>query len=405
MTRDGVLSEGAVIGFDTEAALALSYGTIAGLGPGSLARCAPRAAAAPHDGWLGRIVDPLGRPIDALPPIPRPLRPPGLAQAPLAAPLAAPRAALLRERLGPRVSLGVRALDLFTPCRAGQRLGLFAGSGVGKSTLLGMLSRGAAADIIVLALVGERSREIREFAEDELGTEGLRRGVVIAATADSSPLLRREAVYTACAAAEHFRDQGLHVLLMIDSLTRFCLAAREIAISAGEPPAMRGFPPSVFAELPRVLERAGPGPSGSAGTITGLFTVLVEGDDLNEPVTDAVRGILDGHVVLSRAVAESGRYPAVDILRSLSRSAPGCLTEAEARLAREGRLVLARAAEMADLVRLGAYRPGTDAETDRALAIAPRIEALLTQDRREGFPAVGAPDADPFAALAACLTA
>ncbi|MDE2580700.1 MAG: FliI/YscN family ATPase [Rhodospirillales bacterium] len=316
-----------------------------------------------------------------------------------------PPPAAARARLGPRLGLGVRALDCFATVRQGQRLGLFAGSGVGKSTLLGMLARGAAADVAVLALVGERGREVREFIEDELGPEGLARAVVVVATSDSPPLLRREAAYAAMTVAEHFRDQGRQVLLMMDSVTRFCLALREIGLSAGEPPATRGYPPGVFAELPRLLERAGPGlhPSSaapSAGHITALFTVLVEGDDHNEPVADAVRGILDGHVVLDRRIAETGRYPAVDVLRSLSRAAAGCLSGEEAALLRRARALLALHAEMADLVRLGAYRAGSDPAVDEAVALAPRIEAVLTQDRTElcGLEA-------GFAALRAALEA
>ncbi|WP_048863054.1 FliI/YscN family ATPase, partial [Acidisphaera rubrifaciens] len=308
-------------------------------------------------------------------------------------------AATLRARLGPRVGLGARALDLFATCRSGQRLGLFAGSGVGKSTLLAMLARHAGCDVAVLALVGERGREVREFIEDDLGEAGLARAVVVVATSDSPPLMRREAAYAAMAIAEHFRDGGRRVLLLMDSVTRFCLALREIGLSAGEPPATRGYPPSVFAELPRLLERAGPGPAapegGAApGDITALFTVLVEGDDHNEPVADAVRGILDGHVVLDRAIGEGGRYPAVDVLRSLSRTVPGCLTAEEAALVRRARAMIALHADTADLLRLGAYHAGSDKATDEAIARMPLIEAVLRQCRDE----TSTPDA-AFAAL------
>ena len=249
---------------------------------------------APCDGWLGRVIDPLGNPVDGRGALPRGDRPLPVR--------AGPPDATGRARLGDRLDLGVTALNLFTTCRSGQRLGLFAGSGVGKSTLLSMLARQTACDVAVLALVGERGREVREFLEDDLGPEGLARCVVVTATSDTPPLLRREAAYAAMTVAEHFRDQGKSVLLLMDSVTRFCLALREIGLSVGEPPATRGYPPSVFAELPRLLERAGPGPEreGGAGQITALFTVLVEGDDHNEPIADAVRGILDGHVVLDR---------------------------------------------------------------------------------------------------------
>ena len=272
------------------------------------------------------------------------------------------------------------------PAAQGQRLGLFSGSGIGKSTLLAMLARHTACDVAVLALVGERGREVREFLEDDLGEAGLARSVVVVATSDSPPLLRREAAFAAMTVAEHFRDQGKSVLLLMDSVTRFCLALREIGLSAGEPPATRGYPPSVFAELPRLLERAGPGldrTDGPAGHITALFSVLVEGDDHNEPVADAVRGILDGHVVLDRRIAEGGRYPAVDVLRSLSRAVPGCNAPEENALTRRARALLALHADMADMVRLGAYRAGSDPAVDEAVALAPRIEAMLRQARDE----------------------
>ena len=261
-----------------------------------------------------------------------------------------------------------------------------------------MLARNTACDVVVLALVGERGREVREFLEDDLGPEGLARSVVVVATSDSSPLMRREAAYSAMTVAEHFRDQGKSVLLLMDSVTRFCLALREIGLSAGEPPATRGYPPSVFAELPRLLERAGPGPQrpdGTAGQISALFTVLVEGDDHNEPVADAVRGILDGHVVMDRRIGKSGRYPAIDVLRSLSRAVPGCNSAAENALTRRARALLSLYAEMADMVRLGAYKPGADPAVDEAIALAPRIEAVLRQDRHDSTDL-----ADSFAALA-----
>ena len=381
--RNGPAVAAEIVGFRDNAAKAMAYGPLEGIGPGGAAEFTVGAASlpghlAPTDAWLGRVLDPLGRPMDGkgrLPvgPTSRPVR-------------AGPPEATLRARLGPRIDLGVEVMNLFTTCRTGQRLGLFAGSGVGKSTLLSMLARHTQCDVAVISLVGERGREVREFIEDDLGEAGLARSVVIVATSDTPPLMRREAAYSAMTVAEHFRDQGKSVLLLMDSVTRFCLALREIGLSGGEPPATRGYPPSVFAELPRLLERAGPGPilpDGRAGHITALFTVLVEGDDHNEPVADAVRGILDGHVVMDRRIGEAGRYPAVDVLRSLSRAVPGCNDTRENLLTRKARQVMALHADMADMVRLGAYRAGSDPSVDEAVLLAPRIEALLRQGRDE----------------------
>ena len=375
-TRSGGLIPGEVVGFREGHAQVMTQGAADGIGPGNLALADPGGGGATldvSDHWIGRVVDPLGRSLDGRGPMlggaRRPVR-------------ADPPAAAARARLGPRIDLGVAALNGFATCREGQRTGLFAGSGVGKSTLLAMLARQVAADVIVLALVGERGREVRDFIEDDLGPAGMARSVVVVATSDAPPLLRREAAYSALTVAEHFRDQGRSVLLLMDSVTRFCLALREIGLSAGEPPATRGFPASVFAELPRLLERAGPGVEGS-GRITALFTVLVEGGDHDEPIADAIRGMLDGHVVLDRRIAELGRFPAVDVLRSLSRTVPGCLSPKEAALVRRARAILGRHAELVDLVRLGAYRPGGDPEADEALAVAPRLEALLRQDKAE----------------------
>jgi len=371
-------TEAEVVGFRDQRAQAMPFGALDGIGPGHAAawRSAQGATLSVADEWLGRIIDPLGNPADgkgALPDgaHPRPIR-------------AAPPPAAARARLGPRIDLGVAAMNCFATCRQGQRLGLFAGSGIGKSTLLAMLARETACDAVVLALVGERGREVREFIEDDLGPEGLARSVAVVATSDAPPLMRRQAALAAMTVAEHFRDQGKSVLLLMDSVTRFCLAQREIGLSAGEPPATRGYPPSVFAELPKLLERAGPGieqPDGSAGHITALFTVLVEGDDHNEPIADAARGILDGHVILDRRIAETGRYPAIDVLRSLSRAASGCLSPEEIGLVRRARQVLSVWTESADLVRLGAYRDGSDPAVDEALILAPRLNAFLTQDR------------------------
>jgi flagellum-specific ATP synthase len=376
--RDGRTIPAEAIGFRGSALRAMAFGSLDGIAHGARATLHPPLTLNVATTWRGRVIDPLGRPTDGA----------GiLLEGAVANPTrSAPPEATARAPAGPRIDLGVRALNCFATMREGQRLGLFAGSGVGKSTLLSMLARGTACDTVVLALVGERGREVRAFIENDLGPDGMAKSVVVVATSDSPPLMRRQCAYTAMTVAEHFRDQGQSVLLLMDSVTRFCLALREIGLSLGEPPAARGFPPSVFAELPRLLERAGPGPvrpDGTAGQITGLFTVLVDGDDHNEPVADAVRGILDGHIVMDRAIAEAGRYPAIDLLRSLSRLASGCLDPDRAALVRRARGVLALYAEMADMVRLGAYRAGTDAAVDEALRLAPRIGAVLHQDPAE----------------------
>nr|WP_263966738.1 FliI/YscN family ATPase [Roseomonas sp. SXEYE001]MCV4207674.1 FliI/YscN family ATPase [Roseomonas sp. SXEYE001] len=361
-----------------------------GLSVGGRAEAEGPVSLYPCDAWLGRVLDPLGRPVDGRGPVPR---------GPVGRLLrAAPPEAGTRARLGPRIDLGVRALDAFATCRRGQRLGLFAASGVGKSSLMSMLARHADCDVAVIGLVGERGRELREFIEDDLGPEGLARCVVVCATSDSAPLMRRDAALAAMSVAEHFRDRGKRVLLMMDSVTRFAMALREIGLSAGEPPATRGFPPSVFAELPRLLERAGPGAEGCAGSITGLFTVLVEGDDHDEPIADAVRGILDGHVVLDRRIGEGGRYPAVDVLRSLSRTVPGCLEPAEQAILARARRILALHRDMVDMVRLGAYRAGSDPAVDEAVRLAPLIEEVLRQGKDEAGSVAGA-----FAALAVAM--
>ena len=364
------------IGFQHGRTRAMTFGSLTGIGPGAPVRVGGEAHLAVSNKWLGRVIDPLGRPLDGKGP---------LVGGDVTTPVRRhPPNAAIRSRLGPRIDLGVKALNTFVTCRQGQRLGLFAGSGVGKSTLLSMLARFTACDVAVIALVGERGRELREFIEDDLGAAGLARSVLVVATSDQPPLMRRECAYAATCVAEYFRDQGKSVLLMMDSVTRFCLALREIGLSAGEPPTTRGYPPSVFAELPQLLERAGPGLPGG-GMITGLFTVLVEGDDQNEPVADAVRGILDGHVVLDRRIGEGGRYPAVDVLRSLSRTVPGVNAPAENALTAKARAILATWQDMADLVRLGAYKAGGDPDVDEAVRLAPSIERFLAQTKGEAF--------------------
>ncbi len=343
----------------------------------------------PDISWRGRVMDALGRPLDGRGP---------LHEGPAARRVrAGPPPAFARRRVGGRLQTGVRAMDIFTPLCRGQRMGIFAGSGVGKSSLLAMLAKRAEADVIVIGLVGERGREVQDFIQHDLGEEGMARAVLVVSTGDEPPLMRRQAAWTATTVAEHFRDAGQNVLLLIDSVTRFAMAQREIGLSGGEPPTAKGYPPTVFAELPRLMERAGPG-MGEAGDITALFTVLVDGDDMNDPVADAVRGILDGHVLLDRRIAEQGRFPAVDLLGSVSRMLPDCHSEAEYDALRRARRLMTRYRDMEELIRIGAYRPGADAETDRAIRFQEPAEAFLTQRKQEFTPT-----AESFAALGQML--
>jgi flagellum-specific ATP synthase len=293
----------------------------------------------------------------------------------------APPPAHSRKRVGVPLDLGVRALNTFLTCCRGQRMGIFAGSGVGKSVLLSMLARNVDADISVIGLVGERGREVQEFLQDDLGEEGLARSVVVVATSDEPALMRRQAAYLTLAIAEYFRDEGRSVMCMMDSVTRFAMAQREIGLSAGEPPTAKGYTPTVFTELPKLLERAGPG-SGE-GSITGIFTVLVDGDDHNEPVADAVRGILDGHIVMERSIAERGRYPAINILKSVSRTMPRSADPAYLPVITRGRQVMATYADMEELIRLGAYRAGSSPEVDEAISLHEPLENFLRQAKDE----------------------
>jgi len=372
---DGGTVDAEVTGLDRQTAHCLSFNDPQGIATGSRAELLDRQSVLrPTDQWLGRVVDGLGRPIDGKGPLPA---------GPDARPFKAdPPAAAHRTRVGHRLETGIRALDLFAPLCRGQRLGLFAGSGVGKSTLLSMLARWVETDIAVIGLIGERGREVQEFIEDDLGPEGLARSVVVVATSDSPALMRRQAAWTTLAVAEHFRDAGRDVMCLMDSVTRFAMAQREIGLANGEPPATKGYTPTVFAELPRLLERAGPGGPGQ-GSITGLFSVLVDGDDHDEPIADAVRGILDGHIVMSRKIAERGRFPAIDILKSVSRMLPECHGEDENRLRLAALAHLATHGDMEELVRLGAYKAGADAGVDAAIRLAPQIENLLKQTKND----------------------
>ncbi|MET3528390.1 flagellar protein export ATPase FliI [Phenylobacterium koreense] len=369
-----------VVGFRETRALLMPFGPVEGVAPGAAIRIEPQGSAVrPTTGWLGRIVDAFGEPIDGKGPLPQgpaayPLRPP-------------PPPAHARGRVGERLNLGVRSMNVFTTCCRGQRLGVFAGSGVGKSVLLSMLAKQSDCDAVVVGLIGERGREVREFIEETLGEEGLKRAVVVVATSDEPALKRRQAAYMTLAIAEFLRDQDLEVLCLMDSVTRFAMAQREIGLAAGEPPTTKGYTPTVFTELPKLLERAGPGPirpdGTTAGPITGLFTVLVDGDDHNEPIADAVRGILDGHIVMERAIAERGRFPAINVLKSISRTMPGCHLPHEREIVKAARQSLAAYANMEELIRIGAYRAGADPMVDRAIALNPALEAFLGQDKDE----------------------
>jgi flagellum-specific ATP synthase len=347
-----------------------------------------RAEIAPDDSWIGRIIDPTGQPLDGRP----------LLRGPRARALRAPApAAATRRRLGGRLDTGVAVFDTLLPLVRGQRIGLFAGSGVGKSSLLARFARGVRADVVVIALVGERGRELREFTERVLGPEGMARSVVVTATSDQSPLLRRSCALTAMAVAEHFRDQGLQVLLLVDSVTRFAEAHREVALAGGEEASLRGFPPSLSQAIMGLAERAGPGPEG-AGDITAVFSVLVAGSDMEEPVADILRGVLDGHVVMDRRIAERGRFPAIDLLRSVSRSLPEAADEEENALISEARRLLGAYDRAELMIQAGLYAAGSDPVIDRAIKLWPGLDGFLA----ETAPANGI--AGSFERLRACLS-
>jgi flagellum-specific ATP synthase len=396
--RDRAPVAAEVVGFREDRTLLMPLGELQGIGPGTQVEGtgAPFRVAV-GEGLLGRVLDGLGRPIDFAPEraelehphsgLPRqPGRDSQASSAGLTAgalslrsTMAQPPEPLTRPRITERVGLGVRALDGLVPCGRGQRLGIFAGSGVGKSSLMGMVARASDASVNVIALVGERGREVREFIERDLG-DALERSVVVVATSDQPALVRIKAAFTATAIAEHFRDQGHHVMLMMDSVTRFAMAQREVGLAIGEPPTTRGYTPSVFALLPRLLERAGTHPNGS---ITGLYTVLVDGDDMNEPIADAVRAILDGHIVLTRSLAHAGHYPAIDVLQSVSRLAGEIVSADVTAAAQRVRGALASMREKEDLISIGAYRAGGDPELDAALAHRHSIEGYLRQHVEE----------------------
>ncbi|HZZ10999.1 MAG TPA: flagellar protein export ATPase FliI [Paraburkholderia sp.] len=377
------MAEAEVVGFSGDKLFLMPTTEVIGLLPG--ARVFPLESAPIADpmagakrlpvGWelLGRVLDASGRPLDGLGPLG------AHADAPLSAPVINP---LNREPIHQVLDVGVRAINALLTVGRGQRMGLFAGSGVGKSVLLGTMARYTSAEVIVIGLIGERGREVKEFIEQILGEEGLARSVVIAAPADVSPLLRMQAASYSTSLAEYFRDQGKHVLLLMDSLTRYAMAQREIALAVGEPPATKGYPPSVFAKLPALVERTGNGPAGG-GSITAFYTVLTEGDDQQDPIADSARAILDGHIVLSRSLAEAGHYPAIDIEASISRAMTALIDDNHLDKTRMFKQMLSRYQRNRDLINVGAYSSGRDALLDRAIALYPRMEAFLQQGFRE----------------------
>ena len=379
---------------DDGSTLLMPYGALDGIGPGQRVYMDGERGGATvrvNHSWIGRVLNGLGEPLDGKGPLAsvggeeRALR-------------AGPPPAFQRNLVGQKMDTGVRVLNTLLPLCEGQRMGIFAGSGVGKSVLMGMLTRHSNAEVTVIGLIGERGKELNEFIQEELGAAGLARSVVITATGDEPPLVRRQAAYLTMAVAEYFRDCGFKVLLLMDSVTRLAQAQREIGLASREPPTTRGYTPSVFAELPRLLERAGPGTG--TGCISAIFTVLVEGSDMEEPVADAVRGILDGHIVLTRSLAERGHFPAIDVLRSVSRMVPKCLSAEEYALVRRTRQTLATYDDMAELIRLGAYTAGSDPQVDEAIRLMPKLETFLRQAPNEGCSM-----ADSFARLDDALKA
>ncbi len=363
---------GEVIGFEGEFTKILTERSPQGVCAGEKIYLEPEFVPRPCEAWLGQVIDAFGRPRKSQ-------GKSELPQGKIIVPLRnRPPDAAFRRGLGARTETGNVLFNAFLPICRGQRIGLFAGSGVGKSTLLGNLAKNTQADVTVIGLIGERGREVNEFIRHTLGEEGLKRAVIVASTSDESPLMKRRAALMTLCVAEYFRDRGKHVLLLLDSLTRLAEAQREIGLSAGEPPAMRAFPPSAFSEIMALCERAGPGCENTEqGDISAIFTVLVQGGDHDEPVADCVRGTLDGHVVLEREIAERGLYPAADLLKSVSRSLPGCATQAENKIIQAARRMWSEYSEVAPMVRLGVYKPGGSPETDRAVRLYPKLEKLI----------------------------
>jgi flagellum-specific ATP synthase len=371
----GKVIKAEVIGIDKDLLLLMPFSTTQGIALGSPVRFLAKSQEIyPSVAWMGRVIDAFGNPLDGKGP---------LIQGSQAFDLqGSPTPAHKRKRVGRKLNLGIRAINSFLSCCDGQRMGIFAGSGVGKSMMMAMITKFSDIEIKVIGLIGERGREVQEFIEDYLGEEGLAKAIVVVATSDESAIIRRQAAYLTLTLAEYFRDLGLTVLCMMDNLTRFAMAQREIGLAAGEPPTTKGYPPSVFSILPKLLERAGPG-SPDQGSITGLFSVLVENDDTNEPIADAVRGILDGHIVLDRKIARMGIYPAIDILSSVSRTMPRCNNDYENKLVNRARYLLATYDEMSDMIKLGAYKNGTDPEIDQAIEYHQALNNFISQNFNE----------------------
>lgn len=379
---------GEVLTLNRDSVTVLADGPVDGLAIGSEVALIGTAGLAPDDSWIGRVVDPYGCPIDGRPLFRGPVQRSVLNGAPPAA---------TRRRMGERLSTGVAVFDTLLPLARGQRIGLFAGSGVGKSSLLAKFARGVDADVVVIALVGERGRELREFVERVLGPAGMQRSVLVTATSDQSALARRRCAQAAMTVAEHFRAQGLHVLYLADSITRFAEAHREVALASGESAALKGFPPSVAQAIMSLAERAGPGPEGE-GDITAVFSVLVAGSDMEETIADILRGVLDGHVVMDRKIAERGRYPAIDLLRSVSRSLPEAATPQENALIAQARQLLGAWDRAEMMIQAGLYAKGSDPMVDNAIKVWPALDGFLAEDA----PAEGV--AGSFARLAAVLS-
>jgi flagellum-specific ATP synthase len=383
----GQASPGEVVRIDVSGVTVKSFDARVEAGVGNLAFRSRPMRLKPHRSWKGRVLNALGAPVDGQGP---------LTEGPRSVPIdGAPPAAMRRDRVRRPLKSGIRIIDFFTPLCAGQRIGVFAGSGVGKSTLLAMLASSPGFDSVVIALVGERGREVREFLDDALG-ENRKLAITVVSTADESAMMRRLAPKTAMSIAEYLRDQGESVLLIVDSITRFAHAARDVALAAGEPAVARGYAPSVFSELPKLLERAGPGESGG-GTITGVFSVLVDGDDHNDPVADNIRGTLDGHVVLDRAIADQGRYPAVNVLSSVSRLAHHVWSKEQRALVMKLRAMIARFESSRDLRLMGGYHVGADPMMDQAVTFVPKIYEAMNQSLGDG------PSVDAFRELANAL--